>query len=212
MAFCFKTCTFALFVAIILFFIEISFFHLSPVRFQDFEMYLESNFKLPIVRFCLVIWGQLNSLSADWTFLTYMLVFSLTCDTKVAGLRQRFYHSVAPGGLAGDRRGVVPASGFSFSAHEIWKVIKENKDLDLPAHKVTSWISFLWWILLTIYCAVIGSDNDPFVYRSWWLLYVVKKLQMKSIQVLLQTRYLFFILFSLEMYLNLVNVLCIRTS
>lgn len=41
MAFCFKTSTFALFVAIILFFIEISFFHLSPVRFQDFEMYLE---------------------------------------------------------------------------------------------------------------------------------------------------------------------------
>lgn len=55
---------------------------------------------------------------------------------KVASLRQRFYHSIAPGGLAGDRRGVVPASGFSFSAQQIWKVIKENKDLDLPAHKV----------------------------------------------------------------------------
>lgn len=51
-------------------------------------------------------------------------------------MRQRFYHSIAPGGLAGDRRGVVPASGFSFSAQQIWKVIKENKDLDLPAHKV----------------------------------------------------------------------------
>lgn len=187
-------------------------FSICPLSDSKILRCILSNFKLPIVRFCLVIWGQLNSLSADWTFLTYMLVFSLTFDTKVASLRQRFYHSVAPGGLAGDRRGVVPASGFSFSAHEIWKVIKENKDLDLPAHKVTSWISFLWWILLTIYCAVIGSDNDPFVYRSWWLLYVVKKLQMKSIQVLLQTRYLFFILFSLKMYLNLVNVLCIRTS
>lgn len=55
---------------------------------------------------------------------------------QVASLRQRFYHSIAPGGLAGDRRGVVPASGFSFSAQQIWKVIKENKDLDLPAHKV----------------------------------------------------------------------------
>ena len=53
-------------------------------------------------------------------------------------MRQRFYHSIAPGGLAGDRRGVVPASGFSFSAQQIWKVIKENKDLDLPAHKVIS--------------------------------------------------------------------------
>lgn len=55
---------------------------------------------------------------------------------KVASLRQRFNHSINPGGLAGDRRGVVPASGFSFSAQQMWKVIKENKDLDLPAHKV----------------------------------------------------------------------------
>lgn len=55
---------------------------------------------------------------------------------KVANLRQRFHHSIAPGGLAGDRRAVVPASGFSFSSQQIWKVIKENKDLDLPAHKV----------------------------------------------------------------------------
>ena len=56
--------------------------------------------------------------------------------TQVAQLRERFFHSISPGGLAGDRRGVVPASGFSFSAQQIWKVIKENKDLDLPAHKV----------------------------------------------------------------------------
>lgn len=55
---------------------------------------------------------------------------------EVAQLRQRFYHSIAPGGLAGDRRGVVPASAFSLSAQHIWKVIRENKDLDLPAHKV----------------------------------------------------------------------------
>lgn len=55
---------------------------------------------------------------------------------KVANLRQRFFHSITPGGLAGDRRAVVPASGFSFSAQQIWKIIKENKDLDLPAHKV----------------------------------------------------------------------------
>jgi len=56
---------------------------------------------------------------------------------QVKELRQRFHHSIAPGGLAGDRRGAVPASGFSFSAQEIWKVIRENKDLDLPAHKVS---------------------------------------------------------------------------
>lgn len=60
------------------------------------------------------------------------------CKMKVASLRQRFFHSIAPGGLAGDRRGAVPASGFSFSAQQIWKVIKDNRDLDLPAHKVTA--------------------------------------------------------------------------
>ncbi|XP_031745912.1 protein ROOT HAIR DEFECTIVE 3 homolog 2 isoform X2 [Cucumis sativus] len=55
---------------------------------------------------------------------------------EVAQLRQWFFRSISPGGLAGDRRGVIPASGFSFSAQQIWKVIKENKDLNLPAHKV----------------------------------------------------------------------------
>jgi hypothetical protein len=55
---------------------------------------------------------------------------------QVQQLRQRFSNSIAPGGLAGDRRGVVPASGFLFSSQQIWKVIRENKDLDLPAHKV----------------------------------------------------------------------------
>jgi hypothetical protein len=57
---------------------------------------------------------------------------------KVSQLRDRFQHSIAPGGLAGDRRGVVPASGFSFSSQQFWKVIKENRDLDLPAHKVST--------------------------------------------------------------------------
>ena len=57
---------------------------------------------------------------------------------KVSHLRARFQHSIAPGGLAGDRRGVVPASGFSFSSQQFWKIIKENKVLDLPAHKVST--------------------------------------------------------------------------
>ncbi|XP_057459098.1 protein ROOT HAIR DEFECTIVE 3-like [Lotus japonicus] len=69
---------------------------------------------------------------------------------QVANLRQRFYHSIAPGGLAGDRRGVVPASGFSFSAQQIWKVIKENKDLDLPAHKV---------MVATVRCEEIANEK-----------------------------------------------------
>ncbi|XP_041015401.1 protein ROOT HAIR DEFECTIVE 3-like [Juglans microcarpa x Juglans regia] len=69
---------------------------------------------------------------------------------QVASLRQRFFHSITPGGLAGDRRGVVPASGFSFSAQQIWKVIKENKDLDLPAHKV---------MVATVRCEEIAHEK-----------------------------------------------------
>ncbi|OIW04930.1 hypothetical protein TanjilG_15675 [Lupinus angustifolius] len=69
---------------------------------------------------------------------------------QVASLRQRFHHSIAPGGLAGDRRGVVPASGFSFSSQQIWRVIKENKDLDLPAHKV---------MVATVRCEEIANEK-----------------------------------------------------
>uniref|UniRef100_A0ACD5VXX5 Uncharacterized protein n=1 Tax=Avena sativa TaxID=4498 RepID=A0ACD5VXX5_AVESA len=69
---------------------------------------------------------------------------------QVSSLRDRFQHSIAPGGLAGDRRGVVPASGFSFSSQQFWKVIKENKDLDLPAHKV---------MVATVRCEEIGNEK-----------------------------------------------------
>ncbi|CAL5361233.1 unnamed protein product [Camellia sinensis] len=79
---------------------------------------------------------------------------------QVISLRQRFYQSIAPGGLAGDRRGVVPASGFSFSAQQIWKVIKENKDLDLPAHKV---------MVATVRCEEISSEKlSSFVSNEEW--------------------------------------------
>ncbi|KAL3639767.1 Cell wall protein rhd3 [Castilleja foliolosa] len=80
---------------------------------------------------------------------------------QVANLRQRFFHSIAPGGLAGDRRGVVPASGFSFSAQQIWKVIKENKDLDLPAHKV---------MVATVRCEEIANEKfSSFIENEEWL-------------------------------------------
>ncbi|XP_052201410.1 protein ROOT HAIR DEFECTIVE 3 homolog 2 isoform X2 [Diospyros lotus] len=69
---------------------------------------------------------------------------------EVAQLRQRFYNCIAPGGLAGDRRAVVPASGFSFSAQQIWRVIKENRDLDLPTHKV---------MVATVRCEEITNDK-----------------------------------------------------
>lgn len=69
---------------------------------------------------------------------------------QVAQLRQLFFHSISPGGLAGDRRGVVPASGFSYSVQQIWEVIKENKDLDLPAHKV---------MVATVRCEEIANEK-----------------------------------------------------
>ncbi|KAL2534061.1 Protein ROOT HAIR DEFECTIVE 31 [Abeliophyllum distichum] len=79
---------------------------------------------------------------------------------QVASLRQRFFHSIAPGGLAGDRRAVVPASGFSFSAQQIWKIIKENKDLDLPAHKV---------MVATVRCEEIANEKfSSFIENEEW--------------------------------------------
>nr|CAD1822487.1 unnamed protein product [Ananas comosus var. bracteatus] len=69
---------------------------------------------------------------------------------QVAQLRQRFFNSIAPGGLAGDRRGVIPGSAFSFSAQQIWALIRENKDLDLPAHKV---------MVATVRCEEIANEK-----------------------------------------------------
>jgi len=57
---------------------------------------------------------------------------------QVSELRKRLYHKIAHGGLAV----AVPASAFSISAHHIWEVIRENKDLDLPAHKVFNKLIF----------------------------------------------------------------------
>ncbi|KAL6559965.1 Cell wall protein rhd3 [Orobanche gracilis] len=79
---------------------------------------------------------------------------------QVASLRQRFFHSIAPGGLAGDRRGAVPASVFSLSAQQIWKVIKENRDLDLPAHKV---------MVATVRCEEIVNEKfSAFIENEEW--------------------------------------------
>lgn len=80
---------------------------------------------------------------------------------QVGQLRQRFYHSIAPGGLAADRRGVIPASGFSLSALQIWEVIRENKDLNLPAHEV---------MVATVRCEEIANENlKQFLSDKGWL-------------------------------------------
>ncbi|PWA53266.1 protein ROOT HAIR DEFECTIVE 3 [Artemisia annua] len=80
---------------------------------------------------------------------------------EVAILRKKFSKSIEAGGLAGDRRGVVPASGFSLSAQEIWKVIKENKDLDLPSHKA---------MVANIRCEEIANEeHSSFTANEEWL-------------------------------------------
>ncbi|XP_031476366.1 protein ROOT HAIR DEFECTIVE 3 homolog 2-like isoform X2 [Nymphaea colorata] len=80
---------------------------------------------------------------------------------QVANLRQRFYHSIAPGGLAGDRQAVIPSSAFSFSVQQIWKIIQENKDLDLPAHKV---------MVATVRCEEIANEKlHQFTDDKCWL-------------------------------------------
>lgn len=55
---------------------------------------------------------------------------------EMAILRKKVSESIEAGGLAGDRQGVVAASGFSLSAQKMWTSIKNNKNLDLPAHNV----------------------------------------------------------------------------
>ncbi|KAG8090254.1 hypothetical protein GUJ93_ZPchr0011g26869 [Zizania palustris] len=80
---------------------------------------------------------------------------------QVGQLKQRFTHSIAPGGLAADRRCVIPASGFCLSALQIWKVIRENKDLDLPAHKV---------MIATVRCEDIADEKlRSFMSDKGWL-------------------------------------------
>uniref|UniRef100_A0A0D3HND6 GB1/RHD3-type G domain-containing protein n=1 Tax=Oryza barthii TaxID=65489 RepID=A0A0D3HND6_9ORYZ len=80
---------------------------------------------------------------------------------QVGQLRQRFIHSIAPGGLAADRRGVIPASGFCLSALQIWKVIRENKDLNLPAHKI---------MVATVRCEEIADEKlKSFISDKGWL-------------------------------------------
>eukprot|EP00258_Populus_trichocarpa_P032792 XP_024448811.1 protein ROOT HAIR DEFECTIVE 3 homolog 2 isoform X2 [Populus trichocarpa] len=69
---------------------------------------------------------------------------------QVAQLRQRFVHSTYPGGLVGDREEVEPASGFPLRAEEIWKIIKDNRDLDLPAVKV---------MVATVRCEEIAGEK-----------------------------------------------------
>lgn len=69
---------------------------------------------------------------------------------RVNMLRDRFQSSIAPGEIAGDRRGVVPAQALPLSMQGIWERIRLNKDLDLPAHKV---------MVATVRCEQIADEK-----------------------------------------------------
>ncbi|KAH1091028.1 hypothetical protein J1N35_018285 [Gossypium stocksii] len=101
--------------------------HLEPVLREDIQKIWDSVPKLE---------AHMETLLSEFFNVRYWFIVLFIILLKVANLRQRFFHSIAPGEIARDRRRVVPALGFSFSAQHIWKAIKENKDLDLPAHKV----------------------------------------------------------------------------
>ncbi|CAM6108763.1 unnamed protein product [Calypogeia fissa] len=80
---------------------------------------------------------------------------------QVADLRERFQNSITPGGLAGDRRVVVPGTGFPVSTKSIWKIIKDNRDLDLPAHKV---------MVATVRCEEIAHEKlTDFLQNQEWI-------------------------------------------
>ncbi|KAJ6375225.1 hypothetical protein OIU77_000242 [Salix suchowensis] len=73
-------------------------------------------------------------------------------------LRQRF---ISPTGLTGDKNEAEPASGFLVRAEKIWKTIKDNKDLDLPALKV---------MVATVRCEEIAKEKlRQFTIDDDWL-------------------------------------------
>ncbi|KAL9372994.1 hypothetical protein Peur_035238 [Populus x canadensis] len=99
--------------------------------------------------------AQKSSPLSDFFYVEVIALSSFEANKKqfkeeVAQLRQRISDYFSTGGrLAGDRQGVVPASGFSFILQQIWKAVKENRDLDLPAHKV---------MVATVRCEEIANE------------------------------------------------------
>ncbi|KAJ6769731.1 PROTEIN SEY1 [Salix purpurea] len=78
--------------------------------------------------------------------------------TKVELLRQWF---ISRTGLTGDKNEAEPASGFLVCAEKIWKTIKDNKDLDLPALKV---------MVSTVRCEEIAKEKlRQFTIDDDWL-------------------------------------------
>ncbi|KAL9264775.1 ROOT HAIR DEFECTIVE 3-like protein, partial [Drosera capensis] len=58
-------------------------------------------------------------------------------EEQMANLKLKIFNSIPSGGHDDDRCGAIDASSFSSNARKIWDAIKENKDLDLPAIRVS---------------------------------------------------------------------------
>lgn len=68
---------------------------------------------------------------------------------EVADLSKRFKDRAAPDALcAPEPCAAVPGDGFVLSVRSLWQSVSENKDLDLPAHKV---------MVATIRCSEIAA-------------------------------------------------------
>ncbi|KAI4354129.1 hypothetical protein L6164_003026 [Bauhinia variegata] len=77
-----------------------------------------------------------NFFKVEVVFLPHYELREEEFKSKVKELKRRFVDSTVPGGLADSGEEKEPASGFAISAESIWNDIKENKDLDIPAHKI----------------------------------------------------------------------------
>eukprot|EP00899_Mesostigma_viride_P026035 jgi/Mesvir1/6616/Mv12750-RA.2 len=78
---------------------------------------------------------------------------------QTAELRERFSRKRVDGGLACDRS-FLPGDSFALSVQHIWEKVLENRDLDLPAHKV---------MVATVRCNEIMEEIlDKFAKNEAW--------------------------------------------
>ncbi|QHO33446.1 uncharacterized protein DS421_9g258280 [Arachis hypogaea] len=69
---------------------------------------------------------------------------------EVTRLRRQICHYIEQDELTRDLYGVVDASDFTYSCQKIWEIIKADKDLDLPSHKI---------MVATVRCEQIAREK-----------------------------------------------------
>uniref|UniRef100_A0A6V7QY43 GB1/RHD3-type G domain-containing protein n=1 Tax=Ananas comosus var. bracteatus TaxID=296719 RepID=A0A6V7QY43_ANACO len=126
------------------------------VRGYDYETPME-NLQNDLVTQMEELWesvnkqpGQENKLFSDYI---EVMVFALPDKLLVQDFKEQVTNLrnwFSKGGLAGLRQDKVAASGFAFSAKGIWETIRQNKELDLPAHRI---------LVSTCFCEKIVREN-----------------------------------------------------